>query len=164
MKQFSVNLEWIYPGPIDGHDYNDLIRALNKAKNSNNSIVVHVLTKKGKGYSFAENDSQGKWHGVSPFRVETGEPIKQIKENYKTWSEIVASQVYKAMAFDQNIVAITPAMISGSKMENIFRDFPYRSFDVGIAETTCDHICMWIKCCREKTIYFDVFFIFTTCI
>lgn len=129
-SEFGVD----YLGPIDGHDYNDLIRALNKAKNSNNSIVVHVLTKKGKGYSFAENDSQGKWHGVSPFRVETGEPIKQIKENYKTWSEIVASQVYKAMAFDQNIVAITPAMISGSKMENIFRDFPDRSFDVGIAE------------------------------
>lgn len=129
-SEFGVD----YLGPIDGHDFYDLIRALNKAKNSENSIVVHVLTKKGKGYSFAENDKQGKWHGVPAFNVTTGEPIKKMKENYKSWSEIVSSQVYKSMAFDQNIVAITPAMISGSKMENIFRDFPDRSFDVGIAE------------------------------
>ncbi len=123
-----------YLGPIDGHDFKDLIRALNKAKESSRSIVVHVLTKKGKGYPFAENDIEGKWHGISPFNVETGESLKKNKEDEATWSQVVSEQVYKAMAFDQNIVAITPAMISGSKMEKIFRDYPKRSFDVGIAE------------------------------
>ncbi len=123
-----------YLGPIDGHDFKDLIRALNKAKDSSGSIVVHVLTKKGKGYPFAENDVDGKWHGISPFDIATGESLKKAKENEVTWSEIVSEQVYKAMAFDQEIVAITPAMISGSKMEKIFRDYPKRTFDVGIAE------------------------------
>ncbi len=129
-SEFGVD----YLGPIDGHDFSDLIRALNKAKNSSNSVVVHVITKKGKGYEFAENDELGKWHGVSPFDVNTGEPICKLGENEKTWSEVIALQVYKAMAFDQDIVTITPAMISGSKLDNIFRDFPLRSFDVGIAE------------------------------
>lgn len=123
-----------YLGPIDGHDFKDLIRAFNKAKQSTRSIVVHVLTKKGKGYSFAENDLSGKWHGVSPFNVATGELINNKKKNTLSWSEVVSSQVYKLMAFDNDIVAITPAMITGSKMEKIFRDFPKRAFDVGIAE------------------------------
>lgn len=123
-----------YLGPIDGHDFKDLFRALGKAKNSTRSIVVHVLTKKGKGYPYAENDVEGKWHGIGPFDIDTGKVCSCLKENTLTWSSIVSEQVYKAMAFDQSIVSITPAMISGSKMEKIFRDYPKRSFDVGIAE------------------------------
>ena len=122
-----------YLGPIDGHDFKDLLRALNKAKYSSRSIVVHVLTKKGKGYSFAENDKSGKWHGVGPFNIETGQMLN-VPQNKVSWSEVVSSQVYKLMAFDKDIVCVTPAMINGSKLNKIFENYPDRSFDVGIAE------------------------------
>lgn len=121
-----------YLGPIDGHDIEELILAFEKAKNMEKSVVVHVLTKKGKGYKFAENDTTGKWHGVEPFNIETGEAIK--KKTGQTWSEFIAEEIHRQMEVDSSIVTITPAMIGGSKLDKIFKDFPNRSFDVGIAE------------------------------
>lgn len=123
-----------YLGPIDGHDFKDLTRALNKAKNSQGSIVVHVLTQKGKGYKYAERDFTGKWHGIQPFDIKTGVTKTITKEGYQSWSSIVSSQVLECMKDDEQIVAITPAMITGSKLECVFNKYPTRCFDVGIAE------------------------------
>ena len=126
--QFGVE----YLGPIDGHDIEELIKAFNKAKLMDKSVVVHVFTQKGKGYKYAQEDKVGKWHGVDPFDIETGKPIHPKTE--QTWSEVIADEIHQQMKKNQDIVTITPAMISGSKLEKIFKDFPSRSFDVGIAE------------------------------
>ncbi len=129
-KDFGIE----YIGPVDGHDYRDLIRALNKAKNEEGPVVVHVMTKKGRGYRFCEADHQGKWHGVDPFNIKTGESLVKEDHDRRSWSEIIANHVAYKMHEDSKIVTITPAMIKGSKLESIFEQFPDRSFDVGIAE------------------------------
>ena len=121
-----------YLGPIDGHNFHELLRALYKAKYMKGSVVIHIKTKKGKGYPYAENDVRGAWHGVAPFHIRSGKPLHEITG--ATWSQVIADYLYRIMAEDVNVVAITPAMISGSKLEKIFHDFPNRAFDVGIAE------------------------------
>ena len=123
-----------YLGPVNGHNFDDLIRVLNLAKNSKSSVVVHVVTKKGRGYKFAENDKSGKWHGIAPFNIVDG-TLKNPGNNGKvSWSKVVADYIEMKMASDQDIVAITPAMIHGSAMDNLFKHYPDRCFDVGIAE------------------------------
>lgn len=123
-----------YLGPVNGHNFDDLIRVLNLAKNSKSSVVVHVVTKKGRGYKFAENDKSGKWHGIAPFNIVDG-TLKNPGNNGKvSWSKVVADYIETKMASDQDIVAITPAMIHGSAMDNLFKHYPDRCFDVGIAE------------------------------
>ena len=139
-----------YLGPIDGHDMTDLIRALKKAKDMQNSVVVHVITKKGKGYKYAEEDEKGIWHSVPPFDRETGIFKTVQKENMVSWSEAVSSQVYRNMAFDENIVTITPAMRNGSELENIFRDFPNRAIDVGIAEENATTLASGLSIAGKK--------------
>ena len=126
--QFGVD----YLGPIDGHDIEELIKAFNKAEEMPKSVVVHIFTQKGKGYSYAQEDKTGKWHGVEPFDVQTGQPLK--KKEGQTWSEVISASIYNQMAQNEDIVTITPAMISGSKLDSIFKTYPDRSFDVGIAE------------------------------
>jgi len=121
-----------YLGPVDGHDFHELINALILAKEMNHSVVVHIHTTKGKGYVLAEHDYQGIYHGVSPFDYHKG--IIRQESDKKSWSEIVASQVEKHMKQDKDVVVITPAMISGSCLTDIFEHYPDRSFDVGIAE------------------------------
>ena len=123
-----------YLGPVNGHDFDDLIRVMNLAKNAKSSVVVHVVTKKGRGYSYAENDIDGKWHGIAPFNIKDG-TVKAKSDNTKiSWSKMVANHIQAKMATDNKIVAITPAMIHGSAMDDIFKNYPERSFDVGIAE------------------------------
>ena len=126
-----TNLNIDYLGPVDGHNIEELIRALKKAKNSKKSILVHVLTKKGKGYLPAETNASA-WHGVGSFNKETGE-LK--KSSLPSLSQIVSDTVYEFMKQDDSIVAITPAMINGSKLEKIFKDFSTRSIDTGITES-----------------------------
>ena len=123
-----------YLGPVNGHNFDDLIRVLNLAKNSKSSVVVHVVTKKGRGYKFAENDKSGKWHGIAPFNIADG-TLKNPGNNGKvSWSKVVADYIEMKMFSDQDIVAITPAMIHGSAMDSLFKHYPDRCFDVGIAE------------------------------
>lgn len=123
-----------YLGPVNGHNFDDLIRVLNLAKNSKSSVVVHVVTKKGRGYKFAENDKSGKWHGIAPFNIVDGTLKDSGKNGKVSWSKVVADYIEMKMASDQDIVAITPAMIHGSAMDNLFKHYPDRCFDVGIAE------------------------------
>ena len=123
-----------YLGPVDGHNIEDLIHAFNAAKSKDGPVVVHVVTKKGKGYKLAEEDKSGKWHGVGKFDLATGKMLNSVPEGYKTYSRIVADYVLKQMDNDDKVVAITPAMISGSCLNDIFAKYPSRAFDCGIAE------------------------------
>ena len=84
------DLGFSYYGPINGHNFKELIKYLNIAKKSNKPCVIHVLTEKGKGYKPAEQDVLGVWHGVSPFDIETGEQLKGSKENEYSWSTIIS--------------------------------------------------------------------------
>lgn len=134
ISNIFIELGFDYLGPLDGHDFHDLLRGLNKAKNISRPIVVHVLTTKGKGYKYAEEDINGKWHGTGKFDKETGIIFSNNQPNEISFSQALSDLVYEEMKVNKDIVAITPAMISGSKLERIFEDFKDKSFDVGIAE------------------------------
>lgn len=123
-----------YLGPVNGHDFEDLIRVLNLAKKSKSSVVIHIVTKKGRGYKYAENDFKGNWHGIAPFNIDDGTIKTPPSKDKISWSKMVADHIELNMAKDKDVVAITPAMIHGSCMDNLFEHFPNRSFDVGIAE------------------------------
>lgn len=123
-----------YIGPVDGHNINELIKAFNLAKTKNGPVVVHCITKKGKGYKFCEEDTCGIWHGVGKFDIETGKFDSCKLNNEISYSKLVSKCVEKEMDNNKDIIAITPAMISGSALNNIFEKYPDRSFDVGIAE------------------------------
>lgn len=129
-KEFNID----YIGPIDGHNINDLIKAFYAAKRKDCPCVVHVITKKGKGYKYTEEDRVGKWHGVSKFDRESGKPLTKIPDGYLDYSSIVSNAIEKIMDENKDVVCITPAMITGSKLNNIFSKYPDRAFDVGIAE------------------------------
>ena len=128
----NINLNYI--GPIDGHNIKHLIKAFKIAKNSKESTVIHVVTKKGYGYLPSENDENGIWHGVGKFNIEDGTFISNKKEGYTSWSQAISNIMYDLMQHDENIVTITPAMIEGSKLRRIATDFPDRFYDVNIAE------------------------------
>lgn len=130
---FFEELGFKYLGPIDGHDFEALEKTLDYAKKVQGPVLVHVLTKKGKGYKPAEDDTIGTWHGTGPYKMETGAFVKSSTKG-PAWSSLVAESVRKCMKEDNRIVTITPAMPVGSKLEGIQKDFPNRFFDVGIAE------------------------------
>ena len=131
----EFNLDYI--GPVDGHDLRMLIKVLEIARKHKGPIVVHVITKKGKGYSFAEEDKEGIWHGVSSFDPKSGKTLAQMPPQHASWSEVIAEALIEAAKQDERILALTPAMISGSKLNKFFSMFPERSFDCGIAEEHC---------------------------
>ena len=127
-------LGFYYIGPIDGHNLDSLIPVLNNVKNLkyNGPILIHVVTKKGKGYKPAE-DSRDKYHGVSKFDVVTGEQSKS-KTNIPSYTKIFANTLVKHAENDTKIIGITGAMPSGTGMDIFGKKFPDRMFDVGIAE------------------------------
>ena len=131
-----------YIGPIDGHNIEELIRAFEIAKTKDVPVVVHCITKKGKGYKFCEEDSTGKWHGVGKFDLVSGKFESHLKQNEVSYSRLISNCIEKQMENDKDIVAITPAMISGSSLNNLFEKYPDRCFDVGIAEDLAvDYAC-----------------------
>jgi len=130
---FFEEMGFTYFGPVDGHNYEDLFETLEYAKKTKGPVLVHVLTKKGKGYKPAESDDIGTWHGTGPYKVESGKIIKPDKAP-PAWSKLVSDTVLKLALQDERIVAITPAMPVGSKLENFQAQLPDRIFDVGIAE------------------------------
>ena len=120
-----------YYGPIHGHDFDELELYLNAAKKANGPVLIHVITEKGKGYKFAEEDDLGKWHGVGPFDPVSG--IVYGSDNNKvSWSEVISDSLIRLM--NKDIVVITPAMASGSKLVKFKQMFPNNFIDVGIAE------------------------------
>lgn len=138
VKQFLVpvtvfdNMGFKYIGPINGHDFKSMDRAFKKAKKAKNSVIVHLRTIKGKGYKFSEQDVDGNWHGVDPFDIKTGKTL--LKKENISWSKHYANLLEEIMSENKNVILITPAMIHGSCLENIFKEYKDRSFDVGIAE------------------------------
>ncbi|MES9682053.1 1-deoxy-D-xylulose-5-phosphate synthase [Bacillus sp. AFS001701] len=130
---FFEEMGFTYFGPVDGHNFEDLFESLEYAKKTKGPVLVHVLTKKGKGYKPAESDDIGTWHGTGPYKVESGKLIKPDKAP-PAWSKLVSDTVLKLALKDERIVAITPAMPVGSKLENFQAQLPDRIFDVGIAE------------------------------
>ncbi|MGF3103595.1 1-deoxy-D-xylulose-5-phosphate synthase [Rossellomorea sp. DUT-2] len=130
---FFEELGFTYLGPIDGHDYNDLSENIQYAKKTKGPVLLHVITKKGKGFHPAESDKQGTWHGTGPYKIDTGDLIKPINAP-PSWSGLVSETVRKIARGDERIVAITPAMPVGSKLLGFAEEFPDRMFDVGIAE------------------------------
>ena len=127
-------LGFYYVGPINGHDLDSLIPVLNNVKNSkyDGPILIHAVTKKGKGYKPAE-DSRDKYHGVSKFNVVTGEQSKS-KSNTPSYTKVFANTLIKHAENDTKIIGITGAMPSGTGMDIFGKKFPDRMFDVGIAE------------------------------
>ncbi|MGG3737915.1 1-deoxy-D-xylulose-5-phosphate synthase [Aeribacillus pallidus] len=130
---FFEELGFTYLGPVDGHSFEDLLENIQYAKKVKGPVLLHVLTKKGKGYHPAENDKRGTWHGTGPYKIETGDIIKPVNAP-PAWSKLVSDTVQKLARKDDRIVAITPAMPVGSKLEEFAKEFPDRMYDVGIAE------------------------------
>jgi 1-deoxy-D-xylulose-5-phosphate synthase len=122
-----------YVGPIDGHDLNILLPVLKNVRDARQGpILVHVVTKKGKGYPPAEA-SDDKYHGVNKFNVITGAQVKP-KPNAPSYTKVFAESLIKEARKDPKIVAITAAMPSGTGLDLFGTEFPERTFDVGIAE------------------------------
>lgn len=131
--QWFEELGFYYVGPIDGHDFNQLLPVLKNVRDAKSGpILVHVVTKKGKGYAPAEA-SDDKYHGVSKFNVVTGAQVKP-KPNAPTYTRVFADSLIQEAEKDDKIVAITAAMPDGTGLDLFAKRFPERTFDVGIAE------------------------------
>lgn len=131
--QLFEELGFSYYGPTDGHDIDSLKTVLKNLKDKKGPVILHVITKKGKGYKIAENNPI-KYHGVSPFNVKTGSADKPKLSNALTYTNIFSKWINHTAKYDDNFVAITPAMREGSGLVEFEENYPKRFFDVGIAE------------------------------
>ena len=123
-----------YFGPADGHDVLNLVRIFREIKDYEGPKVLHIITKKGKGYEPAEND-QTTWHAPGEFDVNTGERRKGDEAKRQAlWQEVFGEQLLSLAREDEKVVGITPAMPSGCSMNIMQKEIPERVFDVGIAE------------------------------
>ncbi len=123
-----------YFGPVDGHDTESLIRTLTQIKDMDGPKILHVCTRKGKGYAPAEEETTI-WHAPGKFNPETGERIIANTDNIPPlFQDVFGETLVELAEANDKIVGITPAMPSGSSMNKMFKRFPKRSFDVGIAE------------------------------
>lgn len=120
-----------YFGPVDGHNIAQLVHLFKNIAGLNEPLLIHVMTKKGKGYKFAE-ENPSRFHSTAPFRMETGEPAeKSMRESF---TEAFDSKIVELAKADPKIVGVTAAMIDGTGFNNFAKLFPERFFDVGIAE------------------------------
>lgn len=129
-KMYYEDIGFTYLGPVDGHNIEKLERVLKTSKAIKGPVLIHVITKKGKGYKFAE-ENPDKFHSISSFDVFTGNPIKEKKDDY---SRIFGKKLVELAKKDEKIVAISAAMIDGTGLTEFQKQFPNRIFDVGIAE------------------------------
>ena len=142
-KRFEVSLRLITPGilfeefgleyigPVNGHDLGELIATFKQARDMQKPVVVHTQTTKGKGYQFAEGTHEH-WHGVGPFNIDSGEPLK--KPGGKSTTQIYSDALFELAKNDEKIVGITAAMPSGTGLDKLIAAFPDRFWDVAIAE------------------------------
>ena len=128
---FFENMGITYLGPVDGHNISQLVRVINEAKKLDHAVIIHVMTKKGKGFEPAEKHPS-KFHGVEPFNQWTGEPLN-AKKNV-TYTDTFSHYIAKYAADNEKIVAITAAMPDGTGLKRFAHMYPERFFDVGIAE------------------------------
>jgi len=127
---FFEELGFQYFGPIDGHTLIYLIDTLKNIKRMKGPILVHVVTKKGKGYTHAEDDPS-RFHGVSTFEIDTG---NSKKTGLNTYTDIFGETIIELASLDDRIIAITAAMGLGTGLDRFSRVFPERFYDIGIAE------------------------------
>ncbi len=133
---FSVNgiffeeLGLEYIGPIDGHNMEEIVQTLKIAKELKKPVIIHAKTVKGKGYRQAEGYYEH-WHGVGPFDLKTGEPLKESKMSA---TQVFSKKLLELASKDEKIVGVTAAMPSGTGMKELMKEFPERFWDVGIAE------------------------------
>ncbi|HEX9061701.1 MAG TPA: 1-deoxy-D-xylulose-5-phosphate synthase [Clostridia bacterium] len=138
-----------YLGPIDGHNINDLNKALASAKAIKGPVLVHVCTQKGKGYTHAE-DNPMKFHGIAPFEVYSG---AVSKSNVPSYSEIFGTEMVKMAKRDKELVLITAAMKQGTGLDEFSKTFPERIFDVGIAEQHAVTLASGMARCGLKPVF-----------
>lgn len=129
-KMYFEDLGFTYLGPVDGHDIEKLESVFKTSKSINGPVLIHVVTKKGKGYKFAE-ENPDKFHSTSSFNIETGKSDKEKKDDY---SKIFGNKLLELAKKDEKIVAVSAAMVDGTGLKEFKKEFPDRTFDVGIAE------------------------------
>ncbi|MFW6284746.1 MAG: 1-deoxy-D-xylulose-5-phosphate synthase [Bacillota bacterium] len=130
----SIGFE--YYGPLDGHDFKQLLKAMNTAKKNNKPTVIHVRTQKGKGYPHAEKDTVGKWHGAKPFDIETGVFHEEKVNHTRSYSKMVADHLEAYAKTHPDFYVVTPAMKGGAELYDFDKHFPSQLIDTGIAEST----------------------------
>ena len=129
-KMFFEDIGFTYLGPVNGHNLEELQSILTLSKQIDNPVLIHVLTKKGKGYKIAENNPD-KFHATGPFDIETG---KSKKEKGKDYSKVFGDKLVELAKKNEKIVAITASMKDGTGLTRFSQEFPDRFFDIGIAE------------------------------
>ena len=129
-KMFFEDIGFRYLGPVDGHNIEELERMLKISKQLEGPVLIHVLTKKGKGYKIAE-ENPDKFHAIGPFDIETGNPKKEKKKDY---SKVFGDKLVELAKQNEKIVAITASMKDGTGLTTFANEFPNRFFDIGIAE------------------------------
>ncbi|MBR3254716.1 MAG: 1-deoxy-D-xylulose-5-phosphate synthase [Clostridia bacterium] len=129
-KMYFEDIGYTYLGPVDGHNIEQLESILKLSKKVLGPVLIHVLTKKGKGYKFSE-ENPDKFHAVGPFNIETGE---LINKSTKTYSSVFGEKLLDLAKKNDKIVAITAAMKEGTGLTGFKNSFPDRFFDIGIAE------------------------------
>ena len=142
-KMFLEDIGFRYLGPVDGHNEAELERMLNITKQLDGPVLLHVITKKGKGYKIAE-ENPDKFHATGPFEIDTG---KSKKEKSKDYSKVLGDKLVELAQNDDKIVAITAAMKDGTGLTEFANKFPNRFFDVGIAEQHA--LCMAAGMAKE---------------
>jgi 1-deoxy-D-xylulose-5-phosphate synthase len=125
-------LGFTYVGPLEGHTLEYLIDNFKNIKELSKPVLVHIITQKGKGYRFAEEKPLN-YHGISPFNVETGQPVPASSSKL-SYTEIFGKTIVRLAHDDPRILAITAAMCDGTGLDQFSREFPKRFYDVGIAE------------------------------
>lgn len=128
---FFEDMGITYLGPVDGHDIRKLYKTFKEAKRVNHAVLVHVLTKKGKGYAPAE-ENPSRFHGTGPFVIETGEPKSPSKRD--SYTDVFSKVITDIGKSNEKVVAITAAMADGTGLSRFGKKFPERFYDVGIAE------------------------------
>ncbi len=129
-KMFFEDIGFRYLGPVDGHNIEELERMLKISKQLDGPVLLHVLTKKGKGYKIAE-ENPDKFHATAPFDLETGKPKKEKEKDY---SKVFGDKLVELAKRNDRIVAITASMKDGTGLTRFAKEFPNRFFDIGIAE------------------------------
>ncbi len=132
-KMFFEDIGFTYLGPVDGHNIEQLENILDLSKQIEGPVLIHILTKKGKGYKIAE-ENPDKFHATAPFDIETGKPKKEKTSDY---SKIFGNKLVELARKNEKIVAITASMKDGTGLAKFQQEFPTRFFDIGIAEQHC---------------------------
>ncbi len=134
-QNYFEALGYDYYGPIDGHSFKHLLRAFKMASQANKPTVLHIKTQKGKGYTPSEDDYAGVWHGIKPFNKETGD-MQKTNQPTVSYSKVTANFMNAYAKTHQNFFVMSPAMTSGSELNDFQKNYPNQFIDVGIAEAT----------------------------